>query len=89
MDSQVSLKLRQSRVLHWLASQVTQIFFAPGLLRLIIVKQSAPSMRSLIAKKVALCCDVQGENNMSQDFNVNGVSTLALSLSKLLTSVSF
>lgn len=79
--SQVSPKLKQAPILHWLASQVTQIFFLPGLSWSIVVKQSALSTRSLIHKKAASCCTVQGGNKALQDFDVNGVSMLVYSMS--------
>ena len=74
--SQVSPKLRQVPVLHWLVSQVTHILLSPGASWLIVVRQSTLVTSCHIPRNTASCQHVHVGNKASHALVVSGIRTL-------------
>ena len=77
--SHVLPKLRQVPVLHWLASQVTQILLSFRFLWSIVVRHSALVTSCWIPRNAASCRFVHVGNKASHALVVSGIRTLVSS----------
>ena len=74
--SHVLPKLRQVPVLHWLASQVTQILLSPGFSWVIVVRHSALVTSCQIPRNTASCRLIHVGNKASHALVISSIRTL-------------